>query len=267
MFMNIKKLTVAATAAASFAVAAVASAADITGAGATFPYPIYAKWAAAYHQADRHRPELPVDRLGRRHQADQRQDRRFRRLGHAAQARSAREERPDAVPDRDGRRRAGRQHQGHQAGRAQAHRRAAGRHLPRQDHQVERSGDRHAQPRREAAEPGDHRGAPLRRLGHDLHLHELPVARSAPSGRTRSATARRSHWPAGVGGKGNEGVATYVQRIDGSIGYVEYAYALQNHMAYVKLKNRDGNFVAPDRASRSWRPPRAPTGTLRRAST
>jgi len=53
-------------------------------------------------------------------------------------------------------------------------------------------------------------------------------------------------WPAGVAGKGNEGVAAYVQRLPGSIGYVEYAYALQNKMSYVLLQNRDGNFVGPD---------------------
>ncbi|MEJ2346358.1 MAG: phosphate ABC transporter substrate-binding protein PstS [Gammaproteobacteria bacterium] len=52
-------------------------------------------------------------------------------------------------------------------------------------------------------------------------------------------------WPTGVGGKGNEGVASYVRRIKGSIGYVEYAYALQNHMNHVNLRNRDGNYVAP----------------------
>lgn len=52
-------------------------------------------------------------------------------------------------------------------------------------------------------------------------------------------------WPTGTGGKGNEGVASYVQRIKGSIGYVEYAYALQNKMAYAKLKNRDGHYVSP----------------------
>jgi len=52
-------------------------------------------------------------------------------------------------------------------------------------------------------------------------------------------------WPVGTGGKGNEGVASYVQRIKNSIGYVEYAYALQNHMTYVELKNRDGQFVKP----------------------
>ncbi len=53
-------------------------------------------------------------------------------------------------------------------------------------------------------------------------------------------------WPEGVGGKGNEGVAAYVQRIKGSIGYVEYAYAKRNNMAYALVQNRDGQYVEPD---------------------
>jgi len=53
-------------------------------------------------------------------------------------------------------------------------------------------------------------------------------------------------FPAGVGGKGNEGVASYVQKLDGSIGYVEYAYAKQNKLAYTMLQNRSGKFVEPD---------------------
>ncbi|RJP18584.1 MAG: phosphate ABC transporter substrate-binding protein PstS [Candidatus Abyssobacteria bacterium SURF_5] len=52
-------------------------------------------------------------------------------------------------------------------------------------------------------------------------------------------------WPTGIGGKGNEGIATYVQRTAGSIGYVEYAYALQNKLVYALLQNKAGNFVAP----------------------
>jgi phosphate transport system substrate-binding protein len=52
-------------------------------------------------------------------------------------------------------------------------------------------------------------------------------------------------WPAGVGGKGNEGVANYVARIDGSIGYVEYAYAKQNKLSYAQMLNKDGQLVAP----------------------
>ncbi|MDD5385437.1 MAG: phosphate ABC transporter substrate-binding protein PstS [Gallionella sp.] len=52
-------------------------------------------------------------------------------------------------------------------------------------------------------------------------------------------------WKAGIGGKGNEGVAANVQRMKNTIGYVEYAYALQNKMASVQMKNRDGQFVEP----------------------
>jgi len=49
-----------------------------------------------------------------------------------------------------------------------------------------------------------------------------------------------------VGGKGNEGVAANVSRVKGAIGYVEYAYAKKNKMNYAQLKNKDGQFVAPD---------------------
>jgi phosphate transport system substrate-binding protein len=54
------------------------------------------------------------------------------------------------------------------------------------------------------------------------------------------------NWPTGAGGKGNEGVSAFVQRLPNSIGYVEYAYAKQNKMSYVLLKNQAGSFVAPD---------------------
>ncbi|HRC60309.1 phosphate transporter subunit; periplasmic-binding component of ABC superfamily [Candidatus Propionivibrio aalborgensis] len=56
-------------------------------------------------------------------------------------------------------------------------------------------------------------------------------------------------WPVGLGGKGNEGVSAFVQRLPGSIGYVEYAYAKQNNMTYAILKNSAGSFVAPDDAT------------------
>jgi phosphate transport system substrate-binding protein len=52
-------------------------------------------------------------------------------------------------------------------------------------------------------------------------------------------------WPAGIGGKGNEGVASYTKRQADSIGYVEFAYAEQNKLTYVSLKNPAGNFVEP----------------------
>jgi phosphate transport system substrate-binding protein len=56
-------------------------------------------------------------------------------------------------------------------------------------------------------------------------------------------------WPVGVGGKGNEGVAAYVRQIPNSIGYVEYAYVVQNHMAWASVQNSAGNFIAPSAAS------------------
>jgi phosphate transport system substrate-binding protein len=56
-------------------------------------------------------------------------------------------------------------------------------------------------------------------------------------------------WPAGVGGKGNEGVAAFVNQTKNSIGYVEYAYVLQNNMAYGLVQNKASKFVKPDAAS------------------
>ncbi len=57
------------------------------------------------------------------------------------------------------------------------------------------------------------------------------------------------NWPTGAGGKGNEGVAAFVQRLPNSIGYVEYSYAVTNKMASVQMRNQAGNFVRPDDAS------------------
>ncbi|WP_454691529.1 phosphate ABC transporter substrate-binding protein PstS [Achromobacter aloeverae] len=53
-------------------------------------------------------------------------------------------------------------------------------------------------------------------------------------------------WPVGQGGKGNEGVAAYVGQLKNSIGYVEYAYAKQNKLAWTQLENKDGKFVQPE---------------------
>jgi len=52
-------------------------------------------------------------------------------------------------------------------------------------------------------------------------------------------------WPTGIGGKGNDGVAAFVKQTPGAIGYVEYAYAKQNTLPYANLQNHDGQFVAP----------------------
>ena len=71
------------------------------------------------------------------------------------------------------------------------------------------------------------------------------LSKMSPEWKSKVGEGTSVNWPVGVGGKGNEGVASYVQRIEGSIGYVEYAYVLQNKMAFAMLRNREGNFVAP----------------------
>jgi len=63
--------------------------------------------------------------------------------------------------------------------------------------------------------------------------------------KSRVGTGTSVSWPSGVGGKGNEGVAAYVQRIKGAVGYVEYAYAQKNKMAHASMKNQAGQWVSP----------------------
>jgi len=63
--------------------------------------------------------------------------------------------------------------------------------------------------------------------------------------KSKVGTGKAVQWPVGIGAKGNEGVANNVGNTDGSIGYVEYAYALQNKLTYAKMMNKDGKVVAP----------------------
>jgi phosphate transport system substrate-binding protein len=72
------------------------------------------------------------------------------------------------------------------------------------------------------------------------------LSQVSPDWKSSVGADKAVSWKTGTGGKGNEGVASYVQRIKGSIGYVEYAYALQNKMNGVQLKNREGHFVKPE---------------------
>ncbi len=71
------------------------------------------------------------------------------------------------------------------------------------------------------------------------------LSKVSPEWKARVGADTSLAWPTGVGGKGNEGVSSYVQRIPGSIGYVEYAYILENHMSYARMINRDGKVVGP----------------------
>ena len=70
-----------------------------------------------------------------------------------------------------------------------------------------------------------------------------------PEWKSKVGEGTAVNWPTGAGGKGNEGVAAFVQRLPNSIGYVEYSYAKSNKMTHLLLRNQAGSFVAPDDAN------------------
>ncbi|AYH43747.1 phosphate ABC transporter substrate-binding protein PstS [Azoarcus sp. DN11] len=75
------------------------------------------------------------------------------------------------------------------------------------------------------------------------------LSKVSPEWKSRVGEGTAVQWPHGLGGKGNEGVSAFIQRLPGSIGYVEYAYAKQNKLTYALMKNKDGHFVHPDAAA------------------
>ena len=75
------------------------------------------------------------------------------------------------------------------------------------------------------------------------------LSKVSPEFKSKVGAGTAVKWPAGLGGKGNEGVAANVQRIKGSIGYVEYAYAKRNNITHAQLQNREGQYVQPTEES------------------
>ncbi len=72
------------------------------------------------------------------------------------------------------------------------------------------------------------------------------LSKANPEFKAKVGADKAVKWPLGVGGKGNEGVAATVKQIKGTIGYVEYAYAKKNNITFTQLKNLDGQFVQPE---------------------
>jgi phosphate transport system substrate-binding protein len=75
------------------------------------------------------------------------------------------------------------------------------------------------------------------------------LSKVSPEWKEKVGEGTAVSWPTGVGGKGNEGVAAYVKQIKDSIGYVEYAYALQNKLTYAQMQNHAGKWVKPEKAA------------------
>jgi phosphate transport system substrate-binding protein len=75
------------------------------------------------------------------------------------------------------------------------------------------------------------------------------LAEAGADWKSKVGSATSVEWPVGIGAKGNEGVSNNVSQTKGSIGYVEYAYALQNKLVYTKMVNKEGKAVAPTSAA------------------
>ncbi|MBX6319486.1 phosphate ABC transporter substrate-binding protein PstS [Pigmentiphaga sp.] len=75
------------------------------------------------------------------------------------------------------------------------------------------------------------------------------LSKVSPEWKSSVGEGKAVKWPVGQGGKGNEGVANYVKQLPGAIGYVEYAYAKQNNLAHGQVQNRAGKFVQPEEAT------------------
>jgi phosphate transport system substrate-binding protein len=71
------------------------------------------------------------------------------------------------------------------------------------------------------------------------------LSKVSPEWKEKIGADTSINWPTGIGGKGNEGVASFVKQLRGSIGYVEYAYILENKLSYARLYNQDGKLVSP----------------------
>ena len=71
------------------------------------------------------------------------------------------------------------------------------------------------------------------------------LSKACPEWKKNVGYGKAVNWPTGIGAKGNEGVANYLRRVRGGIGYVEFAYALENRLKVAIVQNRDGNFVKP----------------------
>ena len=231
------------TAAVIAAGVSMASAADISGAGATFPFPIYAKWADAYKK-------------------DTGNGLNYQSIGSGGgikqiKAKTVTFGATDAPLKADELDKAGLAQfpmvmggivpvinlEGMKPGDS-SRRPDARQHLPRQDHHLERPGDQGAQSEGQAAQSPDRRLiAPTVRA--PPSTSPTTSAKVRPDWKDKVGVATTVDWPGGIGAKGNEGVANNVATTKGAIGYVEYAYAKQNKLTHASMVNKAGKVVEP----------------------
>ncbi len=245
-FLNTKRMLIAATAAVTFAGTALA--ADISGAGATFPYPIYSKWADAYKKQTG---------VGLNYQS----------IGSGGGIKQIKAKtvtfgasdmplKPEEVK---------------QAGLVQFPM-IIGGVVPAVNIKGVQPGQLVLDGATIASiylgEITKWNDAKIKKLNPKLALPDTAIApvyrsdgsgtnflfsdylsKASPKFKDNVGAATSVQWPVGIGAKGNEGVANMTTQTDGAIGYVEYAFAKQNKMAYAQLVNKDGKTVAPSAES------------------
>lgn len=232
-------------AAAIIAVSSIAGAADITGAGATFPYPIYAKWADAYKKATG--TGLNYQSIGSGGGIKQIKAKTvdFGASDMPLKAEELETEGLMQFPAIMG----GVVPVVNIEGMKPGQLKLTGRIVA--DIYMGKI-TKWSHPDIVAANPGLNLPADDINVVHradgsgTTFLWTDYLSKVSPDFKSAVGSGTAVKWPVGVGGKGNEGVAANVQRIKNALGYVEYAYAKKNNLQHVQLQNRDGQFVQPD---------------------
>ena len=113
------------------------------------------------------------------------------------------------------------------------------------DQDLERPGHHRAQPRQDA--PRDARSSPAHRSDGSgtTNIFTTYLSEISPAWKQSVGAGKSVKWPNGLGGKGNSGVAQLLQQNQGSVGYIELAYAITNKITFADVQNAKGNFVAP----------------------
>ena len=244
--MRFMSYAAAASLAAAFTIT-TAQAADISGAGATFPYPIYAKWADTYKKETG--IGLNYQSIGSGGGIKQIQAKTVtfgatdKPLGEKDLDDSGLIQFPmvmgGIVPVINV--------EGIKAGRDRSRRADARQDLPGRDRQMGRSRRSRSSTRRRSFRR--HAIAVVHRSdgsGTTFNFTNYLEQGEPRRGKIKSVPTPSVEWPVGIGAKGNEGVANNVVQTKGSIGYVEYAYAKQNKLTHANMINKDGKTVAPE---------------------
>ena len=218
--------------------------AQITGAGATFIYPLLSKWSDDYNKDTGHHINYQSIGSGGGIAQIKAGTVDFGSTDKPLPPEELAEAGLGAVSVGDRRRGAGRQPRWRRAGRDEVHRPAAGRHL---SSARSRRGTIQRSPRsiRTSSYPRGKINVVHRSDGSGTTFNFVNyLSKVSPEWKSKVGEGTSVSWPTGIGGKGNEGVAAYTQADQRrSIGYVELSYALQNKMSYAAVKNTAGKFV------------------------